>query len=211
MTLYNPIKDTDPTPPTLVNDATDYIFGLSFKVTENCTINGVWWYVAPSQLTTPSPGENIALWDWTGSAWAYVAGSETAAGTYSTGWNLLSFGSPISISASTGYLAVKSVSGAGNNAYSAVSEFFVTGPGTNGFTDGPVTVYSASIPSGAASNKEPFGQGQQVFWASGTDVTDVSGANGNLGTFNGGWYGMDIQVSASAASSGAGLLMLAFP
>jgi Domain of unknown function (DUF4082) len=207
MTIYNPVRDSGPASPSVTNDATQYVFGLSFKISSACVINGIWWYVSSTQYTNSAGTENIALWQWNGTQWAYVTGSMTAAGTYSTGWNLLSFSSPVSLSASTSYMAVKAVDGNRSNlVYSSTGNFFSSGgAGQNGFSEGPVTVYSSSNPNGT-SNQEPWGIGQCVFIPATITVNTALTSNSAFSTFNAGWYGLDVQISTTSTLQGTATL-----
>jgi hypothetical protein len=211
MTLYNPITDTSPAAPSVQSDATDYIFGLVFTVTANCVINGVWWYYGGDTQYNNSGGqEQIGLWTFTGGTATYVTGSATTAGTYSNGWNLIPFSSPISLTSGTVYAAIKAVdggaaAGAGAvGAYCATASWFTSGgPGANGYSEGPVLVYSGV---GGTSNIDPTGHSQQFFIVSTLDVTDVTGG---ITAFNEAWYGMDIQISTAGLVSGTASLTAA--
>jgi hypothetical protein len=205
VTLYNPILDTSPTPPgSLATDATSYIFGLSFTVSLACQINGIWWWCSTGQYTNTGADEQISLWITTGPGpvGSYVAGSVASAGTYTqNAWNLISFGSPISLTPGTEYLAQKGVSSfSSSNSYSTTSLFFGSGPGTNGFSEGPVLVYSGLLSDGATSNLEPFGTGQQTFSIGpGSSHPPNVTTNQCNSSFHSTWYGMDIQIQTGAA------------
>ena len=214
MTIYNPIKDTSPTPPTVVNSAANYAMGLSFTVSAPCQINGVWWWVSATQSTNASADEQIALWTVTGlGTGTYVTGSVTSAGTYTQGaWNLISFGSPITLTSGTEYIAVKGISSAASafNYSGAASYFDSTGAGTHGYSAGPVLVYSSGA-SGAlgSSNREPNGNGQCQY----TQGTGSSGPPPNVTTtlptsqFSATWYGLDVQIQTTVA----GPVAVAYP
>ena len=208
MTLYNPIRDTSPANPVVSNDNVAYVFGLSFSVSSASLINGVWWYcdIANGQIQNLAANEQIALWTVTGlHSGTYVSGSVTSAGTYVQGWNLISFGSPVSLAGGTEYMAVKGVGSIGSSInYSATGGFFASGgAGGAGFSDGPVLVYSSGD-AGApgSSHKEPNGNGQMSFFAgsSGSAPPNVT-TSFPAGVFNGGWYGLDVQISSSAAAT----------
>ena len=208
MALYNPIYDTSPSAPVLQTDAASYVFGLSFKVTTTgCYINGVWWYVAATQYTNSGADEQIALWTVTGSyTGTYVASSVTTAGTYSVGWNLISFGSPIALTSGTEYMAMKGVSTASSSkSYCSGSPgnwFGGSGPGTNGFSEGPALVYSSDL-SGftGSSNTEPNSMGQQAFRAGSNNSAPPNVTTAFPTTaYQSGWYGMDVQISTTAAA-----------
>jgi hypothetical protein len=210
MTLYNPIKDTSPAAPSNQSDNTQYVFGLVFTVTANCNINGVWWYYSgPNQYNNSGAQEQIALWSFTGGTASYVTGSATTPGTYTTGWNLLSFSSPIALTSGAIYAAVKSVDGAAAagqgavGAYSATSSWFTSGgPGAAGYSEGPVLVYSGV---GGTSNIDPTAHSQQFFVSGSLSVTSP----GSITAFQEAWYGMDIQISTATQISGTASLTAA--
>lgn len=221
MTLYNPIKDVQGSTGLILQmDTTAYIFGLFFTVTSNCYINGIWWFcdVAGDQYNNNLGDEQIALWTVNGyESGSYVSGSVVTAGTYVNGWNLISFGSPIALTAGTEYCAVKGISSfaGGNQNYTAYGDFFESGhTGGAGFSEGPVNVYSSGF-SGqlGSSNTEPYGNGQQGFFVGGTSSAHPPSVTTYFpnSTFNGGWYGMDVQIATSAALSGPKLPMASFP
>jgi hypothetical protein len=209
MTLYNPITDTSPTPPVNQSDKTQYVFGLVFTVTANCNINGVWWYYSgSSQYNNAGAQEQIALWSFTGSTASYVTGSATTAGTYTTGWNFITFSSPIALTSGTIYAAVKSVDGTAATggqvgAYCATASWFTSGgPGAAGYSEGPVLVYSGV---GGTSNVDPTAHSQQFFVSGSLSVT----IPGSITAFQEAWYGMDIQISTATQISGTASLTAA--
>jgi hypothetical protein len=212
MTLYSPIKDTAPSPPSIQSDATDYVFGLVFTVTSNCNINGVWWYyTGDTQYNNSGGQEQIGLWSFVTTTPSYMAGTATTAGTYVTGWNLIPFGSPVALTSGTNYAAVKGVDGAAAagqgavGAYGATSGFFTSGgPGQHGFSEGPVLVYAGA---GGLSNVDPTGKSNQFFI---TDTIDVTDAGGSITSFGEAWYGVDVEISTSSPAGLPPLLGL-FP
>lgn len=217
MTVYNPIKDTGPTPGAVQNDATAYDFGLLFTVTAPCYLNGVWWYCGTGQYTNSNADEEIALWIATGQiTGTFVAGSATTAPTYTQGaWNFIPYSSPIALSAGTEYCAVKGISSAiSSHCYTAVTNFFEGGqPGGAGFSEGPGLVYSSGkTGSTGSSNLDPYGLGQQCFYTgAGNSIPPDVTARFPNSSFGGSWYGMDVQIATTPAPSGSGLLMASFP
>ena len=114
-------------------------------------------------------------------------------------------------------MAVKGVSSAtSSKAYCQGSPgnwFGGSGPGTNGFSEGPALVYSSGLTGyTGSSNMEPYGNGQQGFHAG-----PVNSAPPNVTTafpassYQSGWYGMDVQISTGAAPAAPSLLMASFP
>ena len=210
MTLYNPLQDSGLLAPgAQQNDSSSYLFGLSFTVTANCTLNGVWWWVDNSgvQNLNSNGDEQIALFTVTGKySGTLVAGSTTTAGTYTrNAWNLISFGTPISLTAGTEYTVLKGISAlAGNHNYTqaAGTSDFGTGVFGHGVSDGPVLVYSDGTVG--LSNLEPTGMMQQMFKVIGTNVSTsgkLTAANFPTTGFGASWYGMDIQVSTSSPTT----------
>jgi hypothetical protein len=210
MTIYNPILDQSPSPPSLQADTANYVFGYYFTASAPCQINGVWWFFVAAggnQYNNSGGDEQIALWTVTGSGSAgenYIAGTAVTAGTYVNGWNFIPYASPIALTAGTEYIAVKGIAPHTHalDGYCATgSAFHSTGAWTNGIADGPVLVYSSgNVADGTgSSNQEPFGNGQmQFFTISGSTLPDVT-ANAPNAVFAATWYGMDIQIQTASA------------
>jgi hypothetical protein len=195
VTTYTGLKQSF-TPGAPPSDSTQYVFGLSFKVTSSgVTFDGWWWYcdIASGQS---SAAEDFALWTVTGAGTGtYVTSSKVTSGTFSQGWNFVAAPAGISLTSGQEYRAVKTTnkSGAGSITYCHTANFFSTGSGSSGGVSGPLTVFSAP---GNATNPEPSGDGQMVFTNPAADVT----ANYPNANFQQSWYGLDVQVSSSGAT-----------
>ena len=173
------------------SDSTQYVFGLSFKVTASgAQLDGWRWYCAAGSGQSTA-AEDFALWTSTGpTSGIYVTGSKVTSGTFTQGWNFIPCAVPIPLTAGQEYRAVKTTNkslSSGTN-YTFTANFFDTGAGSAGSVNGPLTVFAKP---GAASNPEPSGDGQMTFLSGSTDVTAGYPAN----EFNQTWYGMDVQVS----------------
>lgn len=212
MTLYNPITDTSPANPALATDNSAYIFGLFFTVSSACQINGVWWYcnVAGTQYRNANNDESVGLYS-VASGGVHTLITQNLTGiTYAQGWNLLPFTSPVALTPGVEYDAAKGISaigtgGGSSNNYCATSQFFgaVGNPGTNGYSEGPVLVYSSGASGfSGVSNNEPNGLSQQTFYMGSTNSAPPSmGANYPNTGFHSTWYGMDIQIQTSGSST----------
>jgi hypothetical protein len=216
MTLYNPIKDTSPTPPVLANDPTNYVMGLVFTVSAACNITGIWHWVDSAQFLGP---EDFALWTITGPGpvGAYVTGSKVTGTGFTAGaWNLVLFTTPIALTAGVEYMAARTSHGTGvsptNSGYSSAQPWFSSGsPGGAGFVAGPATVYSSNTTGFVGSaNIEPTGSGQQLFNSQNAGPVDVT-VNMPNQSFHASWYGMDVQIQTGAAPPAPSLLMASFP
>lgn len=205
MGTYRGLAGFTPNPPA-GGDTSQYVFGLSFKVTRAAMqLDGWWWYCDITNGQDNHP-EDFGLWHATGlGAGSYVAGSKVTSGTFAQGWNFVSCASPIPLTSGQEYRAVKTVNKAMASAtnYCDTANFFDTGSGGSGGVNGPLTVFAFP---GAATNPEPAGDGQMTFIAGANDVT----ANYPVNQFNETWYGLDVQVS-DASPPGSGLLMATFP
>lgn len=148
------------------SDTTDYVMGVSFKVTSpGLFLAGFGWWVADANQDNTA--RNYALWQPSGpAAGTLISGSAIlGAAGLALGWNLTTYGSPLPLTANTEYRAVRDIgasSGFGGG-YSATPNFWDTGPGAGGLTVGPLTAYSAA--------GEPADGKQMVFTAIGNDVT----------------------------------------
>lgn len=190
MTSYRGLASFTPAPPP-GGDTTQYIFGLSFKVTQpGVSLDGWWWYcdIANGQ---DNHAEDFALWQATGAgSGTYIANSKVTSGTFVQGWNFIPCSTSIPLTSGVEYRAVKTVnkSLASATTYCHTANFFDTGSGNAGAVNGPLTIFAYN---GASTNPEPAGDGQMVFVTSAIDVT----ANYPSSQFNESWYGMDVQVS----------------
>jgi hypothetical protein len=171
--------------------------GVTFQVAAaGQQLLGYYWWIADSSQQ-PGPFE-FALWLVTGSlsggAATFVPGSTVTSGTLGLGWNLTSLSVPLSLTASQEYIAVIAVNASGGHtaSYSATSDFFDTGPGAGGITNGPLSAYSSRSPG---TNPDNANNGQMTFNSGGTDPT----ANLPSSTFNAGNYWLDILVGVPVA------------
>ena len=174
-------------------DPSQYVFGLSFKVTSpGLSLQGWWWWVANTAQT--GDAEDFALWEATGAGTGtYVTGSKVTSGTFTGGqWNFVACNTPIPLTSGQEYRAVKTVALANiGPAYTATANYFDTGGGGSGIVNGPLTGFAYP---GAGTNPEPAGDGQMVFNSGATDVTTQYPAS----QFNETNYWLDVQVGTSA-------------
>jgi len=178
-------------------DSTDYVMGVSFKVTSaGLSLAGYWWWVADaSQNTNPTA---FALWQSTGpGSGTLVSGSPVTSGTFSLGWNFTPLAIPVALTPATEYRAALGVgSGSLATGYSDTPAFWSTGPGASGISNGPLLAYSGI---GGSSSNEPEGNGQMVFAASASDPT-LSYPTSSFADTN---YWLDVQVTDGGSGASA--------
>jgi hypothetical protein len=203
MTTYRLYPSADG-PGASTSDNSQYVMGISFKVTTpGVTLQGYWYWVADaSQWAGP---QDYGLWEATGpGTGSFVAGSKVTSAARSLGWNYTAYGSPVALTANQEYRAVAEINpGGAQNGYSSTAHYWDTGAGDAGIAAGPLLAYAAA---GNAANPEPSGDGQMTFSTAGFDVT----ADYPASMFDSGNYWLDVQVAASAAA-GSGALLASGP
>lgn len=178
----------------------DYIVGLSFKVTSAGLFHqGFWWWVADAnQYAGPT---DFALWVVNGTAsGTYVPGSKTTSGPLSVGWNFVRANNQLALTLGQEYRAVTHTEGGTwqpLNGYATTLQDFTAG-GTHqaGVTNGPLYAFCSALGTGTV---EPADSEQMTAYNGGTDVTSATsyptaGVNSNV------W--LDIQVGTGALAGG---------
>lgn len=169
--------------------------GVVFNVTSaGYQLQGYWWWRADSSQASSA---SFALWQMTahGTGTLVSGSSASAAGLIAGQWNYAPLATPVSLTASTPYMAQV---GTVNN-FPFTSGFY-TAPVTNG----PLTAYADS----GLTGHDPFNDFQCVFTTGSSDpaTTLATTANSSYNCW------LDVQVGPPAAPvSPGGLLMASFP
>lgn len=179
MTVYT-LFGQPASPASLTADATAYTLGVQFSVSAPATLTAIWFYSAPGAAALPGA---ITLYQVTGpteihteaAAWSGAAGS---------GWVRAAFSSPPALTPGTAYKACVTQASL-VNWYSTTANYFLSGPGQNGVTSGPLTA-----PNGASS-----AQGQDTF-IQGAAVQYPNGASGDPN------YWIDPEATAGTDQGG---------
>lgn len=191
-------------PGTSAGDPSPYVIGLSFEVTNpGMVLQGWWWWVASNQGIV---GEDFGLYVVNGHlSGTFVGGSKVSIGNgvlIRSQWNFIACNSPIPLTAGQEYRAVKTVDRdlSGDFGYSSTANFWSSGPGGGGITNGPLTAYS--------SLGEPTGDGQMTFFSvtSGNPAVD-NPADYPDAEFNNSNYWLDVEVTTSGVLPPAGSVM----
>ena len=129
---------------TLTVDTSAYTMGVAFTVSQDCTLDALWWNSPAGAGSLPS---QIALYQITGAGTGTLIHNEVPSwsGAAGSGWVRAAFASPPALTAGTHYkAAIGNFSGA--SFYGGTSAYWTTGPGSAGISNGPL-----SAPSNAAS------------------------------------------------------------
>ena len=159
-------------------DPTAYTMGVQFAVSvSGATLTGIWFYSAASAGALPS---TIALYAVSG---ASLVHSETPSwvGAAGSGWVRSAFSSPPSLTASANYKACVFFNPAGQNWYSLTANYWSSGAGSGGITNGPL---SAVNNAGGDGGQDTFTQSASLAYPS--------------ASFNAGNYWMDPEVTTAA-------------
>jgi hypothetical protein len=144
-----------------------YITGLGFYVSEYAWLQGFWWWVADSAQTHAS-GQVFCLWQAHDGpdGGALISGTTVTAGVLSTGWNYVSYSTPVPLAPGITYHAQ---TGFMNNFPLTHSQFGSGDPYAPGITNGPLIAYS----SGSGSAPDPWNNAQMPY---GTGTADPTAA-----------------------------------
>ena len=168
---------------TIQTDHSAISFGVQFSVNASgTTLSGIWWF---SQTGSGSLPGTIALYQVTGAGTGTLIHSETPSwsGAAASGWVRSSFASPPSLTSGTNYKAVVFKANAGDNWYSETDNYWSSGAGSGGITNGPL-----SAPNNAGADV-----GQDSFQVAGTLSYPAS-------TFSAANYWVDPEVTDSGQS-----------
>lgn len=204
MTTYRLWPATNGPAASHADTADSGVMGLSFKVSAAADFAGWAWWLAPDSAQNAA-SQNCGLWrvNSAGSG-TFVAGSLTATGPLAAGWNLIPYtGAAIPLTPGQEYRAAISFAPSGAlNGYSATLNYWSTGPGASGITNGILTAYSAG--SGGPSD-EPADDAQHSFILTGTDPSTFypAASSGNAN------FWLDVLVEAGAARTATAALTVA--
>lgn len=156
--------------------------GVLFTVSQTCQLSGIAFYVPTGEVMLTGSSYTGLLWSTTTGITGTQLGSQTGTGTWVAGaWNWITLSSPITLSTGTTYVAGIS----SPDQIQFVHNYWGAGdPGAGGRTSGPITVPDDT--TAPNNNQQGNASGIGTFPASST----------------GSWYGVDIQVSVAATSSG---------
>ena len=157
-----------------------YAFGVQFSVSQSVTLTGIWWYSGSAAVTLPTA---CALYN--ANTGAQIAStlnnSPTWSGAAGSGWVKCTYSGP-ALSSGTNYVAV--VQNAASDYYQ-VGNYWTSGGGASGLTNGPLTAPS----SASAVN------GQMTYVASGGSIAFPTS------TVSGYDFGVDVEVTTTAAAA----------
>lgn len=165
-------------------NADNYVWlGVEFYVTSACNLDAILWY-QPASGTTNTQNRKGYLYQGDSLIGTVVAGPTAIAAPSGTGWQRLALTPSYALTPNTRYRAVI---GHPNGGYPADANYFSSGPGGSGITNGPLVV-----PSAAAAQ----GNDQNVFTY---DSADPPGYPND--SFNAGGYWVDVEVSDGSSTT----------
>jgi hypothetical protein len=171
------------------NDNSAYTMGMQFQVSSAFTAAAVWFFSPYFPSQSPELPESIGIYH-VGTQALVHSETPTWSGSPGSGWVRAAFSSPPLLNATTDYKVVILKSGGSNNWYASASNYWSSGAGASGLTNGPV-----SAPNNASAlNGQTGGGGQDVFNV-GTGLVYPNNA------FNAGNYWVDVEVTTSGSTS----------
>lgn len=167
--------------------ANNFTLGTEFSLNAPCAINNVWFYSPSGVSQLPT---EIGVYQVSGTTLVASNASPSWSGAAASGWVRASLSG--SLQAGVNYKVVV-LNGAGTPSVwnGAVASYWSTGFGSAGLTSGPIT---------APSNAAATSPGQETYNLGASIAYPAT----NAGPFR---YGVDIEVTPSAAVSPSGLLM----
>ena len=161
-----------------------YSLGVQFSVSQNMSLTGIWWYSGASAAVLPTA---CAIYN--ANTGAQVAGtlnsSPSWSGAAGSGFVKCAYSGSVTLASGTNYVAVIFYNGGSLNWYYDVANYWTSGGGGSGITNGPL---SAPNSAGAVN-------GQAVYLASAGSIafpnTTVSGYD----------FGVDVEVTTPAATA----------
>lgn len=187
MTAYTLFGQADPGT-TLTADTSPYTMGVQFSVSQDgCTLTGIWFYSASGATTLPV---TIALYAVSGASLVHSEGTSVSpigwSGAAGSGWVRAAFASPPPLTAGTNYKGCIFHTDP-SNFYSHSANWWSSGPGSGGVSNGPL---SAPDNSGADGGQDTF---------------DSSGALAYPGSsFNAANYWVDVEITTSGSTPVSG-------
>lgn len=175
-------------------DSSTYTLGMAFTVSQSCTLNAIWFWSAAD--ATELPGAVAVFAQTSGNAGSIVESitSPTWSGAAASGWVSVTMSGSTTLSAGTNYKTCVLKGTATNNVYSATANYWDTGAGSAGLTNGPLSALSSSAASAATLG------GQDTF------LNPAASLGWPTTAFNAGNYWVDVEVTpASGTNAPAGL------
>jgi len=165
------------------NDNSTYTMGMEFQASVAGTAQGVWFFSPYFPTQSPELPETIGIYN---VQFASLVHSETPtwSGPAGSGWVFAAFSSPPVINATTNYKVVILKSGGSNNWYAALSNYWTSGAGASGLSNGPL---SAPNNAGGDGGQDTFNSGAAL--------------NYPATSFNGGQYWIDVLFQPSGGTS----------
>lgn len=129
-------------------DTLGYTLAVQFSVTQNnLTLTSIWWYSAPTVTVLPT---TIALY--TSSGTLVASQTPTWSGAAGSGWVSANFTTPPALLTGTNYYGCVFYGG-GSPWYTSIDNYWSTGPGANGITNGPLTAPNSN---NSVVGQDPF-------------------------------------------------------
>jgi hypothetical protein len=165
-------------PASLTIDTSSYTLGMEFKLSQDATFTGIWFYSASGAGQLPT---HTAIFDVVSTA--IVPGTEVDTASWSgalgSGWVKQAYDGSVTLKAGIKY-KVAVYAPAGSSWYAATSHYWDTGVGANGMTAG---IISAPGSAGADSGQDSFNSGGVALVYPG-------------GAFNASNYWIDVEVQS---------------
>lgn len=171
---------------TIQDSAANFTLGTEFRLSQDCTLNNIWFYTPPATSQLPT-----ACGIWQVSSQALVSGTDNSAPSWSgaagSGWVSCSYTGVI-LPAGDYKVTVANASSIPQTWNLATINYWSTGPGSSGITTGPL---SAPNLAGAASpGQATYHAGTSFAWPG---TYDTGGAPS---------YWVDVEVTPVATSGG---------
>lgn len=168
----------------LVSDANPYTLGMQFAVSRSVALTGIWFHSATGAAARPT---ECAIYN--GDTATLVGGTDNASPSWSgaagSGWIKVTYDGSITLTSGIHYVVVVLFNTTGSNWYSDTTNYWTTGAGSGGLSNGPL-----SAPNSASALN-----GQAVFHAGGTLTFPTTTQTGDD-------FGVDVEVSDIATVAG---------
>lgn len=177
----------------------DFNLAVEFSLSQACAVNYIWFYSPPALTQLPT---EISIYEVSGQTLVARNASPSWSGTAGSGWIKAAFTGNVTLQPGVSYKACV-LNGAGSPAIwnDAIASFWNPGGGASGgFGGGGLTAGPLAYPDTSTATSP----GQASYNAGGTQTFPDT----NAGPFD---YGVDIEVTPSAAAAGPSLLMASFP
>jgi Domain of unknown function (DUF4082) len=171
-------------PSGVASDNLDYTMAMQFTLSQAAPLTGIWFFSAPSagglpgacciyQVTGTGTGSQVSGTVNTSPSWSGAAAS---------GWVRCAYPGTTTLNTATNY-KVAVCWGFGLNVYSVTANYWSSGAGSGGITNGPLTGVNNAAGDG----------GQDTFVSGGGGVLSYPGTS-----FNASNYWVDVEVTTAA-------------